>query len=82
MWEQAAALLDWGFALPADTPSVGLLVDAAPAVPPPTTEPAEAPEAAARDGSVSAAASALPIGLALVAATIVLAAVLRQRTRR
>ena len=33
-WRQAAALLDWGFALPAGTASVGTLVDAAP--PPPT----------------------------------------------
>jgi serine-type D-Ala-D-Ala carboxypeptidase (penicillin-binding protein 5/6) len=33
-WRQAAALLDYGFALPADAPSVGTVVDAAP--PPPT----------------------------------------------
>ena len=33
-WRQAAALLDWGFALPAGPPAVGTLVDAAP--PPPT----------------------------------------------
>ncbi len=31
MWRQAAALLDWGFALPAATPALGVLVDAAPA---------------------------------------------------
>ena len=33
-WRQAAALLDWGFALPEGRPPVGTLVDAAP--PPPT----------------------------------------------
>jgi D-alanyl-D-alanine carboxypeptidase (penicillin-binding protein 5/6) len=30
-WRQAAMLLDWGFALPADAPTVGKLVDGAPA---------------------------------------------------
>jgi D-alanyl-D-alanine carboxypeptidase (penicillin-binding protein 5/6) len=30
-WRQAAALLDWGFSLPATTSSVGTLVDSAPA---------------------------------------------------
>ena len=39
-WRQAAALLDWGFALPADTPPVGTLVDAAP---PPLTASAGTP---------------------------------------
>ena len=34
IWRQAAALLDWGFALPAGRAPVGMLVDAAP--PPPT----------------------------------------------
>ena len=33
MWQQAAALLDWGFAQPADAAPVGVLVDAAPAPP-------------------------------------------------
>jgi serine-type D-Ala-D-Ala carboxypeptidase (penicillin-binding protein 5/6) len=32
-WKQATALLDWGLALPAGTPAVGTLVDAAPAPP-------------------------------------------------
>ena len=35
MWKQGAALLDWGFDLPATTPALGTLVDAAPAPPPP-----------------------------------------------
>jgi D-alanyl-D-alanine carboxypeptidase (penicillin-binding protein 5/6) len=35
MWKQGAALLDWGFGLPATTPALGTLVDAAPAPPPP-----------------------------------------------
>ena len=39
-WRQAAALLDWGFALPADAPPVGTLVDAAP---PPLTASAGTP---------------------------------------
>lgn len=42
MWRQAAALLDLGFALPAGTPPVGVLVDAAPAAPA-RPEPAAAP---------------------------------------
>ena len=31
MWQQAAALLDWGFAQPTGAPTYGVLVDAAPA---------------------------------------------------
>jgi serine-type D-Ala-D-Ala carboxypeptidase (penicillin-binding protein 5/6) len=37
MWEQGADLLDWGFDLPATTPAVGTLVEAAPAPPAPDT---------------------------------------------
>ena len=33
MWRQAATLLDWGFAQPAEATAVGVLVDAAPAPP-------------------------------------------------
>lgn len=43
MWRQAATLLDAGFALPRDTPPVGMLVDVAPAgssvAPPPAPDP-------------------------------------------
>ncbi len=51
-WRQAAALLDYGFALPATAPAVGTLVDAAPA--PPTasagTAGRPAPSPAGDDG--------------------------------
>jgi serine-type D-Ala-D-Ala carboxypeptidase (penicillin-binding protein 5/6) len=47
-WQQGAALLDWGFSLPADA-RVGRLVD------PGEPAPAESPTAAAAAGSVAAA---------------------------
>jgi D-alanyl-D-alanine carboxypeptidase (penicillin-binding protein 5/6) len=68
MWRQGADLLDWGFALPADTPSVGVLVDAAPAPPAP---PPPAPDLA--DPAVLGVAAsprpslALPLGLGTAA---------------
>ncbi|MBA3294237.1 MAG: D-alanyl-D-alanine carboxypeptidase [Geodermatophilaceae bacterium] len=42
-WEQAARLLDWGFALPAGTPSVGDLVAPLPAGAPSPTGPETSP---------------------------------------
>src|SRR3954470_15444427 len=63
-WEQAARLLDWGFATPAGTPGIGRLVapgevpTEAPAPPPSTTVPAApaGPAAAAAPGTPTSAA--------------------------
>jgi len=52
MVEQVALLLDWGFALPAGTPSVGELVQPRPpGVPAPTPEPGRPPQPATDDGT-------------------------------
>lgn len=66
MWRQAAALLDWGFAQPADAPTVGVLVDSAPA--------AAAPAAAGEPGRADGAAvvSELPVELIAVTALVAL----------
>lgn len=96
MWEQAARLLDYGFALPATTPAVGTLVDAAPAAAPaaPTTTasltggPSAGATAAAQgtgNGTGGAGASpglAVPVTLAAtVLVAVALVAVLRYRRR-
>jgi D-alanyl-D-alanine carboxypeptidase (penicillin-binding protein 5/6) len=57
MVKQASALLDWGFALPAGTKPVGVLVDQAPA--PPATAP---PAAASPDGTATAEPGSPPPG--------------------
>jgi D-alanyl-D-alanine carboxypeptidase (penicillin-binding protein 5/6) len=75
-WRQAAALLDWGFALPAGAAPVGTLVDAAP---PPLTGSAGVPgpsgtftEPATRGPSALAVAGAAATGtLALLAVVAV-----------
>ena len=67
MWQQAASLLDWGFAQPADTPPVGVLVDAAPA-PPPTTAAAAGPESGRAGGE--AVSDGLPLELLSVTALV------------
>jgi serine-type D-Ala-D-Ala carboxypeptidase (penicillin-binding protein 5/6) len=81
MWQQAAALLDMGFALPPGTAPVGTLVDAAPA--PATTAPAE-PAALPPAAESASAVPAVAVGAAvLVAAAVgVGAGVLRRRRRR
>ena len=82
--DQAALLLDWGFAVPAGTAGVGRLVDsAADAVPPPTparrlpdvAEPLPAPLPVAGGGEPLL----LPVGLAVTAAGIVVATVVGVR---
>jgi D-alanyl-D-alanine carboxypeptidase (penicillin-binding protein 5/6) len=81
--DQAALLLDWGFAVPAGTAGVGRLVDSGADVPPPQT-PAPRPPALARppvalpvegDGDPLL----LPVGLAVTAAGIVVATVVGVR---
>jgi len=75
-WEQAARLLDWGFALPAGTPSVGELVtpgsvDASPAQPAPGLGLPPAPVNAAAE-SADPSSSVLPL-LALAIGSLVIA---------
>jgi D-alanyl-D-alanine carboxypeptidase (penicillin-binding protein 5/6) len=91
MWEQAAALLDWGFALPDGTPPVGELVDPlAPgqALPTPataapidsaTTTPREAPLAAATSPTERHSRFLLAVGLGVGSALLVLAIGFRLR---
>ncbi len=80
MWQQAVALLDYGFGLPAGTPAVGTLVDSAP--PPPEAVVVLAPPTDPLPylvGAVAAAATALA---ALVIGLIRLPAALRSRRTR
>ena len=81
--DQAALLLDWGFAVPAGTAGVGRLVDSAADVPPPQT-PARRPQVltqppvplpVAEDGEPLL----LPVGLAVTAVGIVVATVVGVR---
>lgn len=95
MWQQAAALLDWGFALPTTTAPVGELVDRVPATPTPTpaARPVAPPSAATSQPGGNDASTVPLVGifeLAIVAAGIVVAVVLvlagvrwwRRRSRR
>ena len=90
-WRQAAALLDYGFALPAAAPAVGTLVDAAPA--PPTASAGTAGPAGTFTGPVTTGLRlpggvTLPGGTATVAGAagavvaVLLLAVALLRTRR
>lgn len=93
MWEQAARLLDWGFALPAGTPPVGELVDPlapgqalpTPATPIPvdsaTATPGEAPLAAAMPTTEGDGRFLLAFGLGVGSAILVLAVGFRLRRR-
>ncbi|GAA5112616.1 D-alanyl-D-alanine carboxypeptidase family protein [Pseudonocardia adelaidensis] len=78
MWKQGAHLLDWGFELPADTPAVGQLVEAAPA-PPPT--PPEA-DAGVQTLALRPVPPMLPIGLGAIAVTGMVIGGLALRRRR
>ena len=69
-WRQAAALLDYGFALPAGAPAVGTLVDAAPA--PPTASAGTAGPAGTFTGPVTTGLR-LPGGLTLPGGTATIA---------
>jgi serine-type D-Ala-D-Ala carboxypeptidase (penicillin-binding protein 5/6) len=79
VWQQAAALLDWGFAQPADAASIGVLVDAAP-VPAPTTAAAGPDPRASAAGEVLP--SPLPLELITVTAVVGGAVLLRRHARR
>ncbi|TQM35108.1 D-alanyl-D-alanine carboxypeptidase (penicillin-binding protein 5/6) [Pseudonocardia cypriaca] len=65
MWRQGARLLDWGFDLPATTPAVGELVDAAPAPPPPPV----ADPATSQTLALKPVPPLLPVGLGVLAVT-------------
>jgi serine-type D-Ala-D-Ala carboxypeptidase (penicillin-binding protein 5/6) len=87
-WQQAAALLNWGFALPPGTPDVGTLVEpvdpnatGSPTAPPPTaTSPAAAAAGAA--ASTSGGSPVLPLAIAGAAGAVLLAGVSLAITRR
>jgi serine-type D-Ala-D-Ala carboxypeptidase (penicillin-binding protein 5/6) len=81
MWKQGAALLDWGFALPADTPAVGTLVDAAPTPPLPTTTTAAA-TTAIRNTAADPMALVLPAILIVVGLAGLMIGSLALRRRR
>ena len=85
--DQAALLLDWGFAVSAGTPGVGRLVDSAADVPPPPREtPAtRLPDRAATPVPMPVAGGGepllLPVGLAVVCAGVVVATLVGVRRR-
>ncbi|MEN3357642.1 MAG: hypothetical protein V7637_1624 [Mycobacteriales bacterium] len=79
LWQQGAALLDWGFALRAGTRPVGQLVGpavAAPATPTPTPTPsaAAAPAAAPAAGTGGGGVPMLPLAGGLAVGVLALAA--------
>ncbi|MBB3084831.1 D-alanyl-D-alanine carboxypeptidase family protein [Geodermatophilus sabuli] len=86
--DQAALLLDWGFAVPAGSPGVGVLVDSAADVSPPTTAPPPTTPSAVRavpaPGTAAAGEPAgesplLALGLGAAAVAVVLAALVGRR---
>jgi serine-type D-Ala-D-Ala carboxypeptidase (penicillin-binding protein 5/6) len=83
-WRQAAALLDWGFALPAGTAPLGTLVDAAPA-PPTASAGVPGPSGTFTDPTTTAlpwpAVAAGGAGVA-AAALLAVATVRRRRGRK
>lgn len=95
MVEQAALLLDWGFALPAGTPAVGELVQPRPPGVPPPTPRSTQPQSSTSGGAAQAVAAAggaagqtstapsplLLVGLGLSSALVVMVLV-RGRRRR
>lgn len=91
MWQQAALLLDWGFAVPAGTPPVGELIDPlAPGQSPPTRPPAASPApvpgptpgAAARPPMAESWSFAVPLALALGGVVLVFAVARMTSPRR
>jgi D-alanyl-D-alanine carboxypeptidase (penicillin-binding protein 5/6) len=79
--DQAASLLDWGFATPAGTEGVGRLVDSAAEVSPllPTPFPGPAGAAAAPAPAADERSVLVPVSLAVTAAGIVVATVVGVR---
>jgi len=80
MWKQGTSLLDWGFELPATTPAVGTLVDAAPT--PPAPPAAAAAAATSPELALQPVPPLLPAGLAAVAVTGMVIGGLSLRRRR
>ena len=78
-WEQAARLLDYGFATPPGT-KIGTLIEPDPSLLPPKPEAADA--VAANAASLLPAADALPvrIGVALIGSLIVLGLIMGARS--
>jgi D-alanyl-D-alanine carboxypeptidase (penicillin-binding protein 5/6) len=79
MWKQGADLLDWGFELPATTPAVGQLVDAAPAPPAP---PAAEADPATPELALKPVPPLLPAALAVIAVAGMVIGGLALRRRR
>jgi D-alanyl-D-alanine carboxypeptidase (penicillin-binding protein 5/6) len=79
MWKQGADLLDWGFDLPATTPAVGQLVDAAPAPPAP---PPVAASPTTRDFTMMPSPPLLPAALGAIAVVGMIIGGLALRRRR
>ncbi|SDO34416.1 D-alanyl-D-alanine carboxypeptidase (penicillin-binding protein 5/6) [Geodermatophilus sp. DSM 45219] len=85
--DQAALLLEWGFAVPAGTAGVGRLVDSAADVPPPPPEPPapRLPDGAAPPAPLPVARGGqpllLPVGLAVVCAGVAVATLVGVRRR-
>jgi serine-type D-Ala-D-Ala carboxypeptidase (penicillin-binding protein 5/6) len=81
MWQQATSLLDYGFAFPPSTPSVGVLVDRAP-TPPATRTPTVTPTPAAAQPTTPTTHTPATAYLALLALTTLLAAAVFAVLRR
>ena len=81
MWQQAGALLDWGFAQPAGAAPVGQLVDSAPVEPPPAA-PSAAVAGARASAEGEAVQSGLPLELIMVTAGVAVIGLLVLRHRR
>jgi len=90
-WQQGAALLDWGFALPKDA-SIGRLVEpgeadlTSPSPAPPEAEATDGPPATHADTLTAAplmkASAVVGLGVVLVATPLLVLLVMRRRRRR
>lgn len=80
-WEQAALLLDWGFALPAGVAAVGTLVESGELARPPRTSPTGPVPDVRMDAVVTGGTSSpvLPVMLAAAAVVIVVATIVGRR---
>ncbi|WP_100499491.1 D-alanyl-D-alanine carboxypeptidase family protein [Geodermatophilus chilensis] len=83
--DQAALLLDWGFAVPTGTAGVGRLVDSAADVPPPPAPAPRVPDLAGPPAPIPVAGGGdpllLPVGLAVVCAGVVVGTLVGLRRR-
>ncbi|MEJ3656095.1 serine hydrolase [Actinomycetes bacterium KLBMP 9759] len=80
MWQQAAALLDWGFTQPRDGAGIGRLVDAPP--PPPASAPGAHPAAATLVATPAVPLTGVLLGVGGVLAMLAGALLLVRRRRR